>query len=534
MTDLAPTILPLDGRLGWLTHEGLSVAAGPDGLRLTADPQGPLGLGWRDGSLGGLVMPRGFAVDDDGGILLLAPRSPWAIRRFDSDQGTFVDLPTIGGAGRDARLFRRPRNIALAGRSLYVADTGNHRVQVFDLPTLALRYVWTIESVAGHVGRLWHPVDVTTHDGSAFVLDGVDRRVYRQQPSGDRLESVVEGPADGGRWRRVAIDRDGQIYVLESGPGQAPRLLAYDAAGAFLRVVHDAGEVRGAFPVPPSRCSSREGTVVRAISASGSPTTSSALVTRRSAPKLSSATCTCEPLADGSAGTTLTFDRDGRPVAIDQSQQVEQPRYAIEGVWSTKALNSRTFRCQWHRIELDMDPLPPGTQVTVHTSTSDEPVQDPRFEVTPSFTAMGRLQPPPIDGSVPMGRAGTGPGQPHDFLIQSWPGQYLYLKVTMKSDGFDTPVVRGLRVHFPRDLYVSYLPAIYSGEDINRCSSSGSWASSKPTGTTSSDGSATCRSTLTRMPFRRLTGSLMRWRNASASHSKVPGAASNAGRCSAG
>lgn len=450
MTDAVPTVMPLDGRLGWSTLTS-SLAAGPDGLRLAADPAGPLGLGWRDGSLGGLILPRGFALDHDGTMLLLASRSPWAIRRFDRERRGFVELPWIGGAGHDARRFWRPRNIAVAHETLYVADTGNRRVQVFDLPTVALRHVWTASSVTMSRTGPWQPVDVATHDSTAFILDGRGRRVFRHRADTDELELLIDGSEGSGRWRRLAVDLAGRIHVLEIGQDVAPRLLVHDPDGAFLRAVGDAGEVRGSFAVPVVELTyDRRDEKHPHFRFRGPDPCDSSL-----------------PGSDPSQ-PGLTFDRDGGPVEIDLAESLEETRYLTQGVWRSAPLDSRTFRCQWHRVELDLDRVPPGTVVTVHTATTDQSGQAPLFEDRPIFIATGQLQPPPVAASAFPEPASKAPDQPSDFLVQSWPGQYLHLKLTMTSDGFSTPILRGLRIRFPRDSYLGYLPAVYSGDDIGR------------------------------------------------------------------
>src|SRR5262249_37400062 len=74
------------------------------------------------------------------------------------------------------------------------------------------------------------------------------------------------------------------------------------------------------------------------------------------------------------------------------------------------------------------------------------------------------MQPPP-------GQPAENPvvdDPPPDFLVQSREGQYLWLKLELSSDGYSSPLVRALRVYFPRDSYLHYLPAIYAADDESR------------------------------------------------------------------
>jgi len=46
-------------------------------------------------------------------------------------------------------------------------------------------------------------------------------------------------------------------------------------------------------------------------------------------------------------------------------------------------------------------------------------------------------------------------------LIQSPPGRYLRLRVTLESDGHDTPRVSSIRVRYPRVSYLDLLPPVF-------------------------------------------------------------------------
>jgi phage tail-like protein len=55
-----------------------------------------------------------------------------------------------------------------------------------------------------------------------------------------------------------------------------------------------------------------------------------------------------------------------------------------------------------------------------------------------------------------------------DQLVQSREGRYLWLRLELDGDGYATPTVSGARVHYPRDSYLAYLPAVYAGDDESR------------------------------------------------------------------
>ena len=326
----------LSGRAGWRTdaQRTCRIAAGCTGLRLAADAQGPLGLAAADGSLGGLTLPRHMALGGDGALYLLDPARP-AVLRFDPLARRFEPLAQLGGAGAGPHQLHQPAGIAVAGRTLYLADTGNRRVQAYDLDSLALRHSWlgawltvtvperlvaalrdAAEPFTAYLRRLlplglrqrldaqgadapapgelaadlaaelrrlaaahtldaglylgvpadapailssadqtwrnlmllaellppclaaqaWRPTDLAAHGGAAYILDAVRGRVYRHHPGSDALALVVDQPKYSDHWTRLALDRDGRIYLYNA---RQRCLDIYDADNRWLGLVCD-------------------------------------------------------------------------------------------------------------------------------------------------------------------------------------------------------------------------------------------------------------------------------------------------------
>src|SRR5205807_544027 len=204
-------------RLGGLTGWQKRTAASNDvavsdrhGLRLAALPHGALSLLSPDGSFGGLTLPRRMAFDGVYTLHLLAPDGAW-IKRYDGEAHSFVPLPEMGGQGSEPRRFRDARNIAIARDWLYVADTGNHRVQVFDLRNYVLVEILEVPG--------WQPADVVSYGGAVFILDQRRGRVFRHAPF-DRLELQFERPDRAQAWSRVAVGHDGTLYLLNEKKGR--------------------------------------------------------------------------------------------------------------------------------------------------------------------------------------------------------------------------------------------------------------------------------------------------------------------------
>jgi len=142
----------------------------------------------------------------------------------------------------------------------------------------------------------------------------------------------------------------------------------------------------------------------------------------------------------------------------------EAPFYSMEGYWMSQPLDSGIFNCPWHRIEMTLPQLPAGTQIDVQVFAYKNPelaplnFRDPRW--TTSYSVVAPIQPPP-DPGAPKPRV-------DEFLIQAAPGQFLSLLIKVHGDGFATPIIQKLRVHYPRESYLQYLPPLYSANEPMR------------------------------------------------------------------
>jgi DNA-binding beta-propeller fold protein YncE len=183
----------------------IGIAPGANGEILVADAQRgyvarldreghPLGIIGK----GQLSWPTGVARDAATGRIYVAETHGHDIKVF-SDAGEL--LKTFGKRGEAPGDFNSPTFLTIAGNKLYVTDTLNARVQVLTL------------------------------DGQA--LETVGRR------------GMFMG--DMPRPKGVAVDKDGNIYVVES---YFDYLLVFNAAGQFLMPIGGTGDGVGQFYQP--------------------------------------------------------------------------------------------------------------------------------------------------------------------------------------------------------------------------------------------------------------------------------------------
>ncbi|MGH9364492.1 MAG: flippase activity-associated protein Agl23 [Thermoanaerobaculia bacterium] len=186
-------------------------------------------------------------------------------RDYAAPADSIPTLRSFGSTGPDAGRFGEPRGLAAdASGNLYVADTKNHRIQVFDPAGRPLR---AFGAKGSGDGQLNEPCGVAIDpQGDIWVADTWNGRIARFSADGawrgaiTDLEKPLFGPravavsrgvlyvADTGNKRIVRFDRDGRKLSDWGGggvgPGQfvEPVGLAADAAGNIY--VNDTGNHR--------------------------------------------------------------------------------------------------------------------------------------------------------------------------------------------------------------------------------------------------------------------------------------------------
>jgi len=159
----------------------------------------------------------------------------------------------------DQGMFNLPRNLAVAADgTLYVADTGNHRIVQINTNGEVLNS-WgsfadsaTMEGGAPP-GTFYEPWSVAIGtDGSVFVADTWNHRIQKFTPDGRFLTQWgVFGQAETSDafWgpRDIAIDSDGQVYITDTGN---KRVVVFDENGNYITEFGGAGLLPGQFDEP--------------------------------------------------------------------------------------------------------------------------------------------------------------------------------------------------------------------------------------------------------------------------------------------
>jgi DNA-binding beta-propeller fold protein YncE len=287
MSDERIRHLLLNGIAGWQAAllDGAvladdSAVLADDGAVLRLQPLAGSGRPLVDpsGSYGGLVSPISVAVDFDDNIYILDSEGP-VIKRFDRCSETFSTLPCIGGSGSGYRQFSNPQGIAISRfADLYVADTGNARVQVFSLKGFVLRSVWgplkitrdgtgtvkvepvgpgfppppsagdECESAAVFPPGTWQPWDIAILKTERVLVSDYANGLIHVFDSCGQWQTSFDGTAGGGTAlanpTRIALDSRCRIYVVQDGQDFVTIL---DSEGKFLGIVSSPEELKGRF-----------------------------------------------------------------------------------------------------------------------------------------------------------------------------------------------------------------------------------------------------------------------------------------------
>ena len=185
------------------------------------DPDGTLVNAWgqfgqEDVSGSGYLLygPRDIVLDEQGNVYV-ADTGNKRIVKYNADGDT---LAIIGGSGSDAGQFQEPVGLAIGPDGyLYVVDTWNHRVQVFDDQ---LRYVreWTIYSWEG-TSVVNKPYIAVDDEGHVFVSDPEDDRILEFDGEGNLVRTwgqTGSGVNGLNQPTGVALSDDGTLYVCDT------------------------------------------------------------------------------------------------------------------------------------------------------------------------------------------------------------------------------------------------------------------------------------------------------------------------------
>lgn len=169
------------------------------------------------------LAPRDIATAPDGSLYVADSRNH-RIVHLNADGSLIKTIGSYGNTmenpNQPGGMMNEPWGVAVdTDGTLYVADTWNHRIQVFDKDGNFLR-MWSTFDVAGMPDGFWGPRGITLDaEGRVYVTDTGKQRVvvfektgaYRTQFGSQGLElGKMDEPVG------IAVGKDGKVYIADT------------------------------------------------------------------------------------------------------------------------------------------------------------------------------------------------------------------------------------------------------------------------------------------------------------------------------
>ena len=176
----------------------------------------------------------------------------------------------------------------------------------------------------------------------------------------------------------------------------------------------------------------------------------------------------------------LVLDAEGRMYVWNgeaRSVTVMEPRTKVmeyektghtSGVYLSLSFDSTASENQWHKMLLDAV-IPESTQIRVSYFASDRK----GFIINGKYIDLDDYI---TDLSMPMDEKlrhldafwSEAVVNPRDALFHGAKGRYLWVRMEFMGTEYKTPVLRKMRLYYPRMSYLSYLPAVYQEDEVSR------------------------------------------------------------------
>ena len=444
--------LDFDGTGLELLLDGV-VAAG-DELRLAPVPSSPEPIGQLLDPTAVFSGPAGIAVDDAGDVYVADPHGN-RVLRIGACETDGAPLGCITGPGSDPGLVDTPRGVAVGPRRrLFVADSGNDRVQAFDLQTFQLVQV---------IGGVAEPWDLAVDSaGSLYVVSHGDNTVSKFDVDGapvfefaQTLAAQAVVPTKPSSIAVAVVEGEERVVVVDST--DHGRLLAYGLDGTFDSARTDAWNA--ALAAVAVAAAGLGGVAVGGGTLYvGEDATGGVLAFTLDGTFLGRAAGVHEGaagLALDAQGRLLVHPGTGQPLRLAVQGVVQRGMFRLGPVALAHPPGSETL---WQRLFVGAS-LGGPSHVRVFTYTSDRPDDPPPLPdgaaaAGPETTPLECWRPAPLDAL--------------DVLVLNEPGPYLWIGGQLEAGAGGAPAIQRVRIEHDRDGWLPLLPAIYARDDSGR------------------------------------------------------------------
>jgi phage tail-like protein len=393
--------------------------------------------------------------------------------RFDSNAGTPYGRLWEAGAGKVASANRADQTgdkptvfgaIAVSANFIAVSDTANRRVQCFFRRSLQLSFIvdapaldrmGLVEEAAGFA-----PWDcVIDSFGDLYVIDLGSRSVLRISRRGnvvgiaDKVEKTNDKEEKIDNPVSLFLDAEDNLYALDGKNGAgAPAVMKKPAGpgGVWKKIAsldftakhHDKRRVLGLAmgargTMFTGECGADDGLQFHCWTARGAYIGS-----------IDNPFGGCKRIVAAPDGSVYAECEKSGIVLLNAGGD-----FAREGHFLSRVFDSGEKTTRWHRFTARGD-FPPGTRLNVEYVCGDQPMgkkcRTDSLQWKPAFEIFGE------DTNAA------------DALMPAARGQYLALRISLKGNGANTPLLKSIKLTYPFDSYLRYLPAVYRKDPAGR------------------------------------------------------------------
>lgn len=136
--------------------------------------------------------------------------------------------------------------------------------------------------------------------------------------------------------------------------------------------------------------------------------------------------------------------------------RAESPVPGTPGIFLSRVLDSLEKETVWHRLVMEYS-LEENTAVYLNVYSTDSPLEAGRAGASGAILTEDSLKvfSPFLRLSV---------RNPRDILLYKVKGRYLWFSLLIHGNGIASPVISNIRIYFPKDTWMKYLPEVYQGE----------------------------------------------------------------------
>jgi phage tail-like protein len=424
--------------------------------------------------------PAGIALGREGTIYFSDPAGN-RLLKIDGCDRRESRLPCMGGQGEQPTQFREPRGLLLHAMrcALFVADSGNHRIQIFDLDSFQLLDIWGQKGVdPGCFDTPWTLASDT--DGNVYVVDCGNKRVQKFDPRGTVIPEFWNAVQKSVGQHNLLLSRPSDVAVGTT-TAQATRIYILDSSASAVFVFTEDGSFERSFGQKILQNPMGLAVGEDAIYVGDNPNNGRGHVFQfgNNGAVVGVAVGYEGPVAalalDTANGLWVHAGVNPAPIRL-----AVRKGYARNGfAWGGPFRNPSVHPQEWHRLVCTLAPLKKDAHIQLFVLASAEDIALPKNGDVPPWK----------DSSIEFAKyllsgnyEGVWTALPLDVpdcvipAVQLSPTSpngskhlnYLWVGVEFSSEGLSSPELSQIRIDFDHETYLQYLPPIFSESSQSR------------------------------------------------------------------